>query len=71
MLRTESKEVLMYGPPTLPSTGGGWLIGPLAGLVLGASMGSWVIIAISLFLIGTIGFSFLSLRCGEKRLPPI
>lgn len=57
----------MYGP-TLPPTGGGWLIGPLAGLALGVSVGNWVIAAISLFLIGAITFSFVSLRRGEKKI---
>lgn len=61
----------MYGPPTIPSTGGGWLVGPLAGMVLGVSVGSWFIALLSLLLIGMILFAFVSLRRGEKRLQRI
>jgi uncharacterized membrane protein YoaK (UPF0700 family) len=52
----------MYGPPSLPATGGA-----LIGLVLGVSLGSWAIVVMSLLLVGSIAFSFLNLRRGEKK----
>lgn len=57
----------MYGPPTLPATGS-WLLGPVAGLFLGASLGSGIILGLSLFLIGTICVCFFRLRRGEKKI---
>jgi len=58
----------MYGPPTVPSTGGGWLIGPLAGLAVGATVGSWLIVITSLLIVGLILFSLWRLRRGEMRV---
>jgi len=55
----------MYGP-TLPATGGGWI--PFAGLIFGVSMGSWIIVAVSLLLITLVVVSFWDLRRGEKRI---
>jgi uncharacterized membrane protein len=58
----------MYGPPTVPATGGGWFAIPVAGIA-GLYFGSWIIFLVSLLLIGLILFSMYRLRQGEKRIP--
>ena len=56
----------MYGPPTLPATGGGLALLGLA--AYGGYIGNWIVIGISFGLMVVIGVAMYRLRIGEKKI---
>lgn len=55
----------MYGPPTIPATGGGLA---LLGLAYGSYIGNWIVILFSIALIALILLNIIRLRRGERKI---
>ncbi len=56
----------MYGP-SLPSTGGGFVLSA-SGLIFGSFISNWIVIGISLVLMIIIGVAFYRLIKGQRKL---